>query len=240
MYCPAVAHNTAAMMLAYPTALIPRPTPPGTLPQQFHQLPGLPIPLGSAMLQAQLPHGFPQLLPAPQAVAAISPSTSSEKASSPVKTRSSFSIDSILGKKEDAKSETSSPAASTIQSPDLFSPRTPFSAGGRTGGLFYVYTQQPPPSPYAFQAASPTEGSLQQGSICSLAAGSLALIPELMRPTGEKKNTIFHNIFYFIFIYFIFIYFIFLFHIFPYLTLSLSPSLFLQVMVIMLTCSAQS
>ena len=172
------------MMLAYPTALIPRPAAmAGTLPQHFHQLPSLPIQLAPTVLQAHLP---------PMFQAAVSPTSStcssvcSDKMRSPPArtSRSSFSIDSILGKKDEKSSSEATQLTSAAATPitttsaDVYSPRLPFSAGAAsTGGLFYVYAQPPPPSPYTFQTTSPTG---QQSPLCPL-----ALIPELMRPAGE-------------------------------------------------------
>lgn len=189
-------------MLAYPTALMSRPmAAPGMLPQPFHQLHSFPMALAPTVLHAQLPPAVP-----PMFATAVSPTNStcssagSEKVGSPTAkpSRSSFSIDSILAKKDDrasnGKDAISPPAAATpvASTSDGYSPRTPFSAGVRSGGLFYLYTQAPatPCAPYPFPAAaaSPTGSELQRSPLCPLSAAPMALIPDIMRQAGETIN----------------------------------------------------
>lgn len=168
------------MMLTYPqTALLhSRPTvvtTHGVLPQPLTQLPGFPVALAPTLLHAHIPtaatlptsllaHSNTSISPR----AEVSSPKGSDKSSPPVKSsHSSFSIDSILGKKQEPEKETSSsslPVAPVAASP------IPATRTATTNGLFYFYTPaQPSCSPFPFATTPrPFEQDLQRSPLGSL------------------------------------------------------------------------
>lgn len=166
------------MMLTYPQSslLHTRPTivtTHGVLPQPLNQLPGFPVAIAPTLLQAHLPahhHHAPTITSRSEA---SSPHGSDKTncSSSPVSkaTHSSFSIDSILGKKEEKTEHVSNeriPVAATAAQ----------TAPARTNGLFYFYTPTQPASfPFA-TTPRPFDQDLQRSPLGSLvipAAGKL-------------------------------------------------------------------
>ena len=174
------------MMLTYPhQPAMFRPTfvSHGGMVQQkpMAQFPSYPMAIApTTILHTQLHHSFPTaLLPSAahskpvQVAVPTSPSSHSPKsppAAAPKQTtHSTFSIDSILGKRD---SKTSSSDCNTkIPVSPITSPRTT-----PTNGLMYFYTagaSQPPCSPFSFATAPrPFEHDMQRSPLGSMVLSS--------------------------------------------------------------------
>ena len=157
------------MMLTYPAAqpTVFRPTfvSHGMIPHSVTQFPSFPLTIAPTILHTQLPHSSFQTFPTTahsvqkqSTIIPTSPNTRkttnppSPKSPSSKQTHSSFSIDSILGKRVN-KSTSSEPTRVPISPIINNSPRATCSPNG---GLMYFYTpatSQPPCSPFPFAAA---------------------------------------------------------------------------------------
>lgn len=137
------------MMLT--SAIVPtRVTAHGVMPQPLAQLPGFPVAVAPTLFHTQLPASIATVLaPSFGRTGILSPHMRDRSPpSSPAKPKHcSFSIDSILGKREDKDRDTHVNDRLTPSSP-LLATRT------NTNGLFYFYTPtatgQPPCSPFPF------------------------------------------------------------------------------------------
>ena len=149
------------MMLTYPqqqAVFRPSFVSHGVVPQPVAQLPGFPMAIAPTILHAQIPQSsFATVMtthPAKPSVDPISSPMIIKKPMSPCSTTSpktnhnSFSIDSILGKKD-----------TKTTSVEKIPPVSPHNSAGRTGttnGVVYFYTPaatattQPPCSPFPF------------------------------------------------------------------------------------------
>ena len=160
------------MMLTYPhqsTLLHTRPTlvtSHGVLPQPLNQLPGFPVAIAPTLLQAHIPaphhhhHHHHTTTPTGLHSPAVVNSNARCEAGSPhgsdktncssppaaKSTHSSFSIDSILGKKEDKEHASNNNSTNErVHAPAAHTPtRT-----ATTNGLFYFYTPSQPSFPFA-------------------------------------------------------------------------------------------
>ena len=169
------------MMLTYPQPAMFRPTflSHGMVQQKpMAQFPSYPLAIApTTILHTQLHHSFPTLLPSAahskpvQVAVPTSPSSHSPKSPPAPKqtTHSSFSIDSILGKRD---SKTSSSDCNTKV------PVSPIANGSspRTNGLMYFYTpgaSQQPCSPFPFATAPrPFDHEMQRSPLGSMVLSS--------------------------------------------------------------------
>ena len=195
--------NQPKMMLAYPQPAVFRPTfvSHGMVQQPIAQFPnGFPVAIApTTILHTQMPphSSFPAVIPSaavaqssavhkPPVIVPTSPpsiisntnNTPNSKIHSPKsppskQTHSSFSIDSILGKKDPKTSSSNSDQGKVPVSPiPTGSPR----ATAGTNGLMYFYTpgaSQPPCSPFPFATAPrPFDHDLQRSPLGSMVISS--------------------------------------------------------------------
>ena len=186
-------------MLAYPLPSRAPAAPatvmtPGFFPQPMPQLPNLPLGAHLAItptfLHAQIPALQQRTTQQKNEVVQQQPCSSSiskvQSPKTPPSKSSSFSIDSILGKrqtdtcsKESQPKPTRSPVVTSSNVRERSSPTTPLSAT-----RFYFYTPAPPCSPFSFAATSRGfEPDLQRSPLGPLAA-PMTVIPDMMRSAG--------------------------------------------------------
>ena len=182
------------MMLTYPqqqAVFRPSFVSHGVVPQPVAQLPGFPMAIAPTILHAQIPQSsFATVMtthPAKPSVDPISSPMIIKKPMSPCSTTSpktnhnSFSIDSILGKKD-----------TKTTSVEKIPPVSPHNSAGRTGttnGVVYFYTPaatattQPPCSPFPFATPRPFDQEMQRSPL-----GPIVI------PSGEK-GVLFQSLF---------------------------------------------
>ena len=182
-------------MLAYPLPSRAPAAPatvmtPGFFPQPMPQIPNLPLgahlALTPTFLHAQIP-ALQQRTTQQKSEAVQQQCTNRvQSPKTPPSKSSSFSIDSILGKrqtdvcsKESQPKPSRSPVVTSSNVRERSSPTTPLSAT-----RFYFYTPAPPCSPFSFATTSRAfEPELQRSPLGPLAA-PMTVIPDMMRGAG--------------------------------------------------------